>query len=67
MESKANLQYDKMVLKIGSHMQYEQKFTMYYIENIKNVQIIDPTPMPIVYGIKSQTETYNACMTSFKN
>lgn len=46
-------------------MQHEQKFNMYYIENIRKVQIIEPTPMPIVYGIKSETESYNACMTSF--
>ena len=65
MDTKANVQYDRMVLKIGSNMQHEQKFNMYYIENIRKVQIIEPTPMPIVYGIKSETESYNACMTSF--
>ena len=55
MDAKQNVQYDRMVLKIGSNMQYEQKFNMYYIENIRKVQIIEPTPMPIVYGIKSET------------
>lgn len=48
-------------------MQHEQKFIKYYIENIKKVQVIEPSPMPIVYGIKSETESYNACMTSFRN
>lgn len=61
------MQHDRIVLKIGSHMQHEQKFVMSYIQNIKKVQVIEPTPMPIIFCIKSENETYNACMTNFHN
>lgn len=36
-------------------MQYEQKLIKYHIENIKKVQAVEPSSMPIIFGIKSQT------------
>lgn len=67
IDIKSSIQYDRPVLYIGSNMQYEQKLIKYHIENVKKVQIVEPTPMPIIFCIKSDTEVYNACITTFKN